>query len=162
MSAPDRDLSKLDPTFRARVDKLIGRMHVLGHDARVWEAFRSFERAEELQRRGQGVSRSMHCYGVAVDIISASKYWDPPGRFWDDLGRESETLGMTWGGRWERVDKPHVQAVHVSDQEWVRQASRDQIAELVIRRLGEPTMPDEKPTAPETVRAKSKPPPGAA
>ncbi len=142
---PDRDLHKLDPVFRARVLLLLERLEALGHDPVVHEAFRSFERAAYLADHGKGVARSMHCYGLAVDIISDREHWSPPPAFWTDLRDQCEALGMTAGARFKTKARPegdsdHVQAVHVSDQDEVRAGTPEQIAAIVRRRL--PPLPE--------------------
>lgn len=119
------DTAYLQPTFRAKVEALLARMQADGHDPLVWETYRTPARAKLLSDRGTGVKPradgsipiGMHQLGLAVDIVSASKRWTPPKAFWDALGKHAEALGLTWGGRWKRVDKPHCQAVPVKEQE---------------------------------------------
>lgn len=136
MSKPDRDLSKLDPVFRERVEELVRRLVAAGWDPMVWEGWRSFERAEELQRGGTGVAKSMHCYGLAADVVwGNAPHWNPPRGFWKVLGREAKALGLTWGGDWKRVDMPHVQALPASRDVWVRNAKPAQIAAEVADHL---------------------------
>jgi hypothetical protein len=48
-------LSYLQPKFRAKVEALLARMHELGHDAVVWETFRTRARNLELSARGTGI-----------------------------------------------------------------------------------------------------------
>jgi len=131
----DRDLNKLVPAFRERVVALLLRMQARGFDAMVWEAYRSPERAKQLAAKGVGIALSMHCLGVAVDIVSASKRWKAPATFWEALGEEAEACGLTWGGRWRRVDLPHVQAVSVGEQAAARRMKPDKLAAFVARRL---------------------------
>lgn len=145
---PDRDLAKLDPTFRERVVALLRVLVAAGFDPMVWEGRRSFERADELQRRGSGVAKSMHCYGLAVDIVwGSAPHWDPPDGFWEALGAEAKRLGLTWGGDWKRDDKPHVQALPASRDVWVRNAKPQQIAQAVAEHL-EHSDPSRRPLAP--------------
>lgn len=131
----DRDLRKLAPAFRERVDELLRRMRAQGFDPMVHEAFRSFQRAENLAGTGRGISRSMHCYGLAVDIISERNKWVPAPAFWKALEREARLLGLISGARWTRPDKPHVQAVPVSHQARVRLMTRAQREQHVARLL---------------------------
>lgn len=133
---PDTDLNKLDPSFRAKLEELLRRLNKQNHDAILHEGWRSFERAAELDKTGVGKARSMHCYGLAADVISKSKKWDAPSEFWLALGATARILGMIWGGDWKKRDKDHVQAVRVSDQPFVRNSSQDRVAALVKRRLG--------------------------
>jgi hypothetical protein len=155
----DNDLSKLDVSFRERLEELVARMHELGHDATVWEGLRTFERARQLAALGEGVLKSMHCYGVAADIASGRLYRDASDIFWNTLGREAELLGLIWGGRWKSAkkpkgDRPTVQAVWLTDEPHVRAATPEQVAALVRLRLA--MDPSERPT----VRERSVKPPG--
>lgn len=122
------DLAYLQPRFRAKIETLLARLHARGFDAIAWETYRTHARAKLLSKRGTGVKPradgsipvGMHALGLAVDIVSKSKLWSPRRAFWDALGAEAEALGLTWGGRWKRVDKPHVQAVRVGQQNAMR------------------------------------------
>ena len=68
------DLALLLPSFRQRVGIVLERLRARGLDPLVFETFRTAERAEQLMARGSSKNGalSMHCYGAAVDIISAS------------------------------------------------------------------------------------------
>src|SRR3989337_2402094 len=101
-----RDLDKLDPTFRAKVEQLVKYMTDRGWKPVVWETYRSPERAQELLKRGTSKNgdRSMHCIGLACDIVdgdfhnvdSAKKegYWTAPPAFWADLEDGAQLLGL--------------------------------------------------------------------
>ncbi len=136
-----RDVAELVPAFRERVLDLTARMYASGHDPWIFETYRSPERAKLLADRGTGVVGSMHCYGCAVDIISASKKWGAPFAFWRDLRDHSEALGLVSGARWRRRDLPHVQAIPVGRQallrELHRRLGRDAVAVYVEQVLGE-------------------------
>lgn len=92
----------------------------------LWEGYRSPERAAQLAKRGTGIARSMHCLGCAADIVHEDKLWAAPAAFWEALGEEAERLGLTWGGRFKRADKPHVQAIPVHEQERFRAMTGDE------------------------------------
>jgi hypothetical protein len=137
------------------VDELLRRLKADGHDPVLWEGFRTFARAEELQRRGSGIVKSMHCYGIAADIIDRFHRWNARPPFWAALGKHADDLGLEWGGTWQRVDRPHVQALPASLDHWVRSARPDQVAEKVsvhldasdpARRKTLPERPSNKPT----------------
>jgi hypothetical protein len=130
-----RDLSLLAPRFRRDVLRLLVRMQERGFDPIVAEAFRDDDRQRYLYGfgreydDGRGVvtnaataAKSWHGFGLAVDIISASKGWDAPEGFWTALGEECREIGLCWGNDWdgdgvpvekdpdERMsDRPHVQ-----------------------------------------------------
>jgi hypothetical protein len=124
------DLEALQPEFRRKVEALITRMQADGFDPMVWETYRTPARAKLLSKRGTGIAPradgsipiGMHQLGLAVDIVSKSKLWTPPRAFWDALGAEAKALGLTWGGTWKRVDKPHVQMIPIREQDAYRAA----------------------------------------
>lgn len=124
---PDRDMDKLVPEFRTRVELLLTKMQNWGFDPMVWEAWRSFERARLLQARGVGVAKSVHCYGLAVDLVSESRKWSPRPTFWMSLEKACAELNLCWGGHFRRVDRPHVQALPAAMDNWVRKATPRQI-----------------------------------
>lgn len=129
------DLARLDPVFRQHVETLLVLMTRDGWDPKVHETYRSPARAALLALTGRGTARSMHCYGIAADIISAKDKWNAPIEFWLALGHHARELGLTWGGVWRKRDLPHVQAVPIADQAYVRTASPLAIAARVKSRL---------------------------
>ncbi len=131
------DMLLLAPAFCEKVWTLLSELKRAGLDAVVSEAFRSDERQAYLYGfgrtydDGRGIvtqadtgQRSWHRYGLAVDIISASKQWDAPARFWQTLRDTAVELQLTSGADWTHADKPHVQwwveGMHVtpSDHAW--------------------------------------------
>lgn len=56
---------------------------------------------------------SYHQYGLAVDVVPTAYKsmpdWNPTGPYWVRIGVIGEGLGLTWGGRWAKSDKPHFQ-----------------------------------------------------
>ena len=56
---------------------------------------------------------SYHQYGLAIDVVprayKSMPDWNPSGPQWEAIGRLGEGLGLTWGGRWSKPDKPHFQ-----------------------------------------------------
>lgn len=126
----DRNPHKLISGFAAKVEQLFQRMRARGFDPLLWEGYRSPERAAELAARGVGVVQSMHCYGAAVDIVERTALWSASAAFWDALGQEAEALGLTWGGRFSRVDLPHVQLVPVREQAALRAMTPEQRSQL--------------------------------
>jgi hypothetical protein len=136
------NLDDLLPSFRALVDTLLERMRSFGHAPVVHETYRTPERAALLSRKGSGSKNSLHCYGAAVDIICDRHTWfcvTSGCRFFDDLGIQAEALGLHWGGRFvSRVDKPHVQAIAVKDQDAFRRLTPEQRDAFVRTRLRGP------------------------
>jgi hypothetical protein len=119
----DQSLDGLAPTFRTKVEALLARFTALGFDPMIAESFRSDARQAWLfgfgreYDDGRGVvtyavqgERSWHRYGLAVDIVSASRGWDPSPSFWRSLGSCARIEGLAWGGDWPKFkDLPHIQ-----------------------------------------------------
>lgn len=147
----ERDLDKLVPAFRERVAGLVLRLQARGFKARAHETYRSPERARQLVAEGKSKSTgglSMHCYGLAADIICADHKWACRAsgcRFFAALGEEARVLGLVWGGDWDGdgdtkdqtfIDLPHVQAIPIGDQARVRAMPAEQVAAFAAQRLG--------------------------
>lgn len=132
-----RDMALLLPAFRARVESVLAAMRAQGFDPLVWETYRSPERAAVLARQGTGITRSIHCYGLAVDVVSESKLWSAGPRFWLALRTAAEAHGLVSGAAWRRVDLPHIQGVPVRLQELVRSQTQDENIALAGRLLPE-------------------------
>lgn len=132
----DHEWDHLLPAFAQRLRAVFAALAARGFDPYLHEGLRSRARAESLASDGSGIKDSMHVYGAAADVISASRHWDWP-EFFSALGEESERLGLTWGGRFSRKDLDHVQAIPVSMQPRMR-AAQSAIAanELAKKALG--------------------------
>lgn len=112
----DRDLSKLHPGLRSRIEQLLSQAHAQGLTVEVFEAYRSFE--EQQERYDREVSRerpgySWHQYGLACDLAfkaaSGTWSWDE-GFDWQAVGGLGKGLGLEWGGDWPELrDLPHFQ-----------------------------------------------------
>lgn len=112
----------LAPKFRQAVEAILADVD----RERVFETLRSDERQRFLYGFGReyddaGAPRGpvtkartamggWHFYGLAVDIVEDDATpWIAPNAFWQSLGLAAERHGCKWGGRWKRVDLPHVQ-----------------------------------------------------
>lgn len=116
--------AQLAPKFVAALLQMLALMRAQGYDPVVYETYRTPERQAFLfgfgrtYDDGRGVvthapdtTKTWHGYGLAADVISASKEWDAPASFWLALGAAAAKCGLTWGGNWPIIerDKPHVQ-----------------------------------------------------
>lgn len=122
-------LSVLNPLFAARIRTLMGRMERRGFDPMIWETGRSRERAEDLAERGTGIEDSMHIYGLAVDIVSASALWGAPQPFWRALCEEANYLKLTCGA--DFGDHDHIQALPTRYDPIVRRSTPAEIRKLL-------------------------------
>lgn len=108
----NRDPGRLLPAFADRLELLFAAMRARGFDPVLHEGWRSKARAKMLAATGKGIEDTLHNYGAAVDIISASKLWSDM-KFFEALAEESRKVGLYPGWDWEgdKKDPPHVQAV---------------------------------------------------
>lgn len=131
----NRDLGRLLPGFRERLERVLGAMSRAGWQPLVWEGYRSPERAAQLAKGPhRAIALSMHTLGAAADVVNGANPanpWQAPDAFWADLGRLAEQEGLTWGGQWSPPDRPHVQAVTVAQQAAFRRMSADERARFV-------------------------------
>jgi peptidoglycan L-alanyl-D-glutamate endopeptidase CwlK len=139
-----RDLSLLAPEFRLRVEAAIAECNDKGLDAWVYEAFRTDELQQLYYKRGRTIIPptstvtnaktnlySWHGYGLAVDVVSKSKLWEPvEGEKWfRKVAQIFKAHDCKWGGDWTKPDPPHFQ--------WGRcKPSPSDLARLIIRQDG--------------------------
>lgn len=133
------DVDLLLPSVAARLAWALSLVRGQGFSPLVFETIRSKARAAELAEKGTGTVDSIHCYGGAVDVICGFHQWNCARHhcgFYEVYGPAAEQCGFTWGGRWKRVDKPHIQAVPVRLQNAFRalsEADRDAFAAACLR-----------------------------
>lgn len=126
MSGVISDIDLLVPAFRERLEATLKALRGQGYKPKVHETLRSIERAKALVEQGKSKVRgglSMHCYGVAADVICLNHGWQCRKhhcRFFETYGACAEDNGLTWGGNWDRDDRagedgendlPHTQAI---------------------------------------------------
>jgi peptidoglycan L-alanyl-D-glutamate endopeptidase CwlK len=118
-----RSLIGLAPKFRLAVDRTLAAMHRDGFDPVVAETLRTEDRQAFLYGfgrdydDGRGIvtnsrtaAQTWHGYGLAADIISATRRWNAAADFWQALGIHARANGLEWGGDWASFpDRPHVQ-----------------------------------------------------
>ena len=118
------DLNLLLPSFAVKARRVLDAMRALGYDPCPFDTLRTPAEAAKFHARGVGSKNSMHCYGVACDVICNKHGWDCSAhgcKFFTDLGRVVEAEGLVWGGRFRsRHDLPHFQSCTVADQPRVR------------------------------------------
>jgi len=119
----DRDLTKLDQTFRRKLEAVIRDLAGHGIKAFVTDGFRSVERQQWLWAQGRtrkgpvvtkcdGVRRkSAHQSGYAADIAFRGAKLYPPGDspVWELLGSSAKAHELSWGGTWKFKDRPHIE-----------------------------------------------------
>ena len=110
MTKPDRDLSKLNPNFRKKVDEFL-RIVAPKYGVFITEAWRSDERQKELFAQGLSkTKRSKHQDGLAIDIGFLGKELYPIEiKRWEEVAKVAKECGIDWGFVLWRWDKPHFQ-----------------------------------------------------
>jgi D-alanyl-D-alanine carboxypeptidase len=123
---PDHDLEKLAPFFRDAVNAAIEECNntANGLEAMVFEGFRSEALQQLYFARGRTIIppshtvtnartalNSWHGYGLAVDVVHQTKYWEPPGgeAWFAKVAKIFKSHGCNWGGDWTHPDTPHMQ-----------------------------------------------------
>jgi peptidoglycan L-alanyl-D-glutamate endopeptidase CwlK len=121
---PNADLSMLAPKFRDAVQAAIDECNASGFDAIVYEAYRNLQLQQIYYARGRTVIPPLHTvtnaptnlyswhgFGLAVDVVSKSKYWNPDkGEAWfKDVADIFKKHDCKWGGDWKHPDTPHMQ-----------------------------------------------------
>lgn len=140
------DRCLLAPKMRAAVEATLAGCAARGLDAVVYESYRERATAVAYYRRGRtqrppfsivtnapDETYSWHGYGLAVDIIHATKGWDVAETWHAMVSEIAKGHGLKWGGDWSHPDLPHHQ--------WGRcKASPSDDARRILRESGLPAV----------------------
>ena len=120
----NRDLTLLAPLFAQAVQAALADCEKAQLSAFVYEGYRSQELQALYYARGRTVKPpakpvtnaptnrySWHGFGLAVDVIHRTAFWNPPqGRAWfENVASIFKQHGCKWGGDWTSPDPPHRQ-----------------------------------------------------
>ena len=112
-----RKLDDLSLRFRPLAVELLARLTEAGICVMVVDTLRT--PAEHQQNLANGTSwtaRSKHLTGDAIDLCPYAIYdvngpdklnWDAGHPIWKRIGEIGESLGLRWGGRWQKRDMGH-------------------------------------------------------
>lgn len=116
------DLCLVAPQMHAAVDAVLAECAARGIDAKVHESYREPATARAYYARGRtqipprgtvtnapNELYSWHGFGLAVDIISASRGWDVGATWFAMVAEIAKRHGLKWGGEWTHPDLPHFQ-----------------------------------------------------
>ncbi len=118
------DLSLLAPKFEDAVRTALRACRDAGFPAKVYEAQRSQELQALYYARGRTIIpprhtvtnaptnlQSWHGYGLAVDVVHETKYWEPEGgeAWFRKIADIFKAHDCSWGGDWRHPDTPHFQ-----------------------------------------------------
>ncbi|RJF95849.1 M15 family peptidase [Noviherbaspirillum saxi] len=121
LASASREWALLDADFRQRLLAVYRMMERHGYQMALVEGYRSPMRQEALASIGQHVTnarafQSYHQFGLAADngfyrdgrlVISEKDSWAMAG--YRLYGQYAESVGLTWGGRWQMRDFGHVE-----------------------------------------------------
>jgi hypothetical protein len=101
-------VGELQRKFARMVGVLLNVIYEDGYECSFGEAFRTPEQAAWNARDGSGISNSLHCIRLAIDLnlfkngvfLTAVEDYRGLGEWW-------ESIGGSWGGRFERPDADH-------------------------------------------------------
>lgn len=122
LDSANRNWQLLDPDFSRRllvVFRIMKEQH--GYDMAILEGYRSPERQNALADAGPAVTnarafQSYHQFGLAADcafvrdgklVISEKDPWAMRG--YQLYGAVAQSVGLTWGGRWQMMDFGHAE-----------------------------------------------------
>jgi hypothetical protein len=115
----DQKLGSLEPSFRAKVERVLARLKAKGYSPKLDYGWRSVAYQQELVRKG--VSKATFSWhnvtdskgepmALAADIIQTKPDWNTSNPFWKAVGEAARAEGLVWGGDWTSLkDYPHVQ-----------------------------------------------------
>lgn len=121
-----RSLNDLLPPVKERAERLIALAKEAGIDLLVTCTYRDFEAQTRLYAQGRGLpgqivtwaraGDSWHNWQRAFDVVpirNGKPVWSTrgeDGKVWAKVGELGQSLGLEWGGSWERhPDYPHFQ-----------------------------------------------------
>lgn len=119
----DASLDRLAPGMRALVEAAERACRDADLPVLRFETFRSDARQSWLFAQGREVrppdrivtkaasaAASWHGFGLAVDFIHPTRFWNAPRAWWRAVAAIVAPLGFTWGGEWKTLpDVPHYQ-----------------------------------------------------
>ena len=106
-------LSDKQAKFTVMIANLILWADKQGYKLTLGEAYRTQEQAELNAKSGRGIRNSLHTQRLAVDFnlfidgkyMTGSDSYKPLGEYW-------ESIGGSWGGRFNRPDGNHFSLEH--------------------------------------------------
>lgn len=104
---------ELQQKFPILVAHLIAYIYSLGYKMTFGETWRPFETARIYAAAGKGISKSLHCDRLAIDInlfrgeeyLTDTELYKLAGEYWEALG--TDEYKTCWGGRFKRPDGCH-------------------------------------------------------
>ena len=111
-------ISELQESVRPLAENLLRLSADAGIPLKVVSTYRSPEVQQALKDSGRGVTSagallSYHNHRLALDVVPLEyilmKDWNPSGPLWKRVGEIGKSVGLEWGGDWQKKDLPHFQ-----------------------------------------------------
>jgi D-alanyl-D-alanine carboxypeptidase-like protein len=104
--------------FARMIAQFIPKAYEMGYLLNFGEAWRPEIVAQAYAKMGKGISNSLHCLRLAVDLnayfegkwLDGSQDWHIPHL--ERLGKLWESMGGSWGGRFTKKDYNHYSLQH--------------------------------------------------
>ena len=99
--------------FAKRLPRLLDKVFDFGLEVTLGETYRSPQEAARLAATGAGITRSLHCERLAIDLqlfkdnryLTQTEEYRQLGEFWESLSGDG--YECAWGGRFTRQDGGH-------------------------------------------------------
>lgn len=121
--------AQLDPAFLAKADALLSALDAAGIPVVVTDGVRTDDEQNALYAQGRTqpgaivtnarAGESAHNKRKALDVApqteSGAPHWPDDPALWERIGTIGERVGLVWGGRWTKPDRPHFEAANWRD-----------------------------------------------
>lgn len=143
-SRSEKNIATLLPEVRPYARKLVLSAAAQGITIKVTSGLRSYAEQDAIYAKGRtagGVivtyargGQSNHNFGIAFDVSVFNKgNYQPNGAEYSTVGPLGEALGLEWGGRWSKPDRPHYQL----RPQWAAKLTEPQMLEELRKRKAE-------------------------
>lgn len=111
-------INELQESVRPLAQNLLRLAADQGIQLKIVSAYRSPSQQQALKDSGKGVTNagallSYHNHRLAFDVAPIEYLslpdWNPTGPLWAKIGAIGKSVGLEWGGDWQKKDLPHFQ-----------------------------------------------------
>lgn len=111
-------INELQESVRPLAQNLLRLAADQGIQLKIVSAYRSPSEQQALKDSGKGVTNagallSYHNHRLAFDVVPTEYIslpdWNPAGPLWTKVGSIGKSVGLEWGGDWQKKDLPHFQ-----------------------------------------------------
>lgn len=111
-------INELQESVRPLAQNLLRLAADQGIQLKIVSAYRSPDQQQALKDSGKGVTNagallSYHNHRLAFDVAPIEYLslpdWNPTGPLWAKIGAIGKSVGLEWGGDWQKKDLPHFQ-----------------------------------------------------